>query len=312
MLAPYNINISANSETTPDSTHFLGITVDRSARSPCIIASPITDPSQISKRTRRFPFDYRTGPSQPAILAALEHLQLSTAPPSARDATASLISNLWSLYTSKEALTLSVHLSVSPSTSALLVTNPSLTFDDAAFKSAKRHADLHALRPTLSPTEAAAEAAGIVYIPLPSPPSTPHPKNLIGTLVNGAGLAMNTLDVLSIRLPYTAPANFLDTGGKATAATIATSFRLILADERVAVVFVNIFGGLTLCDMIAEGVVLAYREVGVTKPVVVRLRGTNEEAGVRILAESGLPIVPIDGFEEAVGEVGRLVGSVGA
>ena len=118
---------------------------------------------------------------------------------------------------------------------------------------------------------------------------------------------MNTCDVLAARLRASPAANFLDTGGKATAATIAASFKLVLADPRVGVVFVNIFGGLTLCDMIARGVVLAFKEVGVDKPVVVMLRGTNEEEGARILRGAGLPIGAFDGFEEAVGELGRLV-----
>ncbi|KAF2494165.1 hypothetical protein BU16DRAFT_66637 [Lophium mytilinum] len=305
LLAPYNITVSPSPPSSSD-THLVGITIDRSARSPCVLASPTTDPEHLPKRSRRIPFDYRTGPSKSTILAALSHLQLDAAPPAAKAAAASLISDLWDLYKSKEALTLTVNLSIPPSSSTLNISTPSFTFDDAAFKSAYRHETLHALRAALSPTETEAEAAGIVYIPLPSPPTPTSPTNLIGTLVNGAGLAMNTLDVLTTRLPHTSPANFLDTGGKATAATIATSFRLVLADPRVAVVFVNIFGGLTLCDMIAAGVVLAYREVGVEKPVVVRLRGTNEEVGRRVLAESGLPIGAFDGFEEAVAEVGRL------
>jgi succinyl-CoA synthetase alpha subunit len=123
---------------------------------------------------------------------------------------------------------------------------------------------------------------------------------------------MNTNDVVNTRLstlspgPPTSCANFLDTGGKATSQTIATSFKLILADPRVAVVFVNIFGGLTLCDMIAHGIIMAFREVGVDKPVVVRLRGSNEVLGRRVLEEARLPIRAFEDFEEAVGEVGRL------
>lgn len=121
---------------------------------------------------------------------------------------------------------------------------------------------------------------------------------------------MNTNDVVNLRLakanPPTSCANFLDTGGKATSATISTSFKLILSDPRVSVVFVNIFGGLTLCDMIAEGIILAFKEVGVNKPVVARLRGTNEELGQKIMEEAKLPIQAFDDFEEAVREVGRL------
>ena len=118
---------------------------------------------------------------------------------------------------------------------------------------------------------------------------------------------MNTNDSLHNRLaPSTTSANFLDTGGKATSQTIATSFKLILSDPRVAVVFVNIFGGLTLCDMIAHGIILAFKDVAVDKPVVVRLRGTNEEIGREVLSQAKLPIVAFDDYEEAVKEVGRL------
>ncbi|KAL8689462.1 MAG: hypothetical protein Q9218_004878, partial [Villophora microphyllina] len=138
-------------------------------------------------------------------------------------------------------------------------------------------------------TESAANN-GIVYVNLDG-------EGTIGTLVNGAGLAMNTVDALTAL--GGSVANFLDTGGKATSATVKTSFSLILADRRVKVVFVNIFGGLTQCDMIAEGIMLAYKDLGILKPVVVRLRGTNEEVGQKMIAESGLPLHAFDDFEEA-------------
>ncbi|KAI4246277.1 MAG: hypothetical protein LQ352_006420 [Teloschistes flavicans] len=138
----------------------------------------------------------------------------------------------------------------------------------------------------LTPEEEAAKD-GIVYVKLEGE----------GTIVNGAGLAMNTVDALT-KLGGSV-ANFLDTGGKATSDTIKTSFSLILADPRVKVVLVNIFGGLTLCDMVAEGIMLAYKKVGIQKPVVVRLRGTNEEVGQKMIAESGLPLHAFDDFEEA-------------
>lgn len=93
--------------------------------------------------------------------------------------------------------------------------------------------------------------------------------------------------------------NFLDTGGKATSATVSKSFRIILTDPRVKVIFVNIFGGLTLCDMIARGILMAYKELGISVPVVVRLRGTNEQEGQRLIAESGLPLESFDDFEQA-------------
>lgn len=118
---------------------------------------------------------------------------------------------------------------------------------------------------------------------------------------------MNTVDALALHDGHAA--NFLDTGGKATADTVKQSFSLILTDPRVKVVFVNIFGGLTLCDMIARGILLAFRELGLAEkgiPVVVRLRGTNEEEGQKIVAESGLAVEAFDGFEEAARRVVQL------
>ena len=101
--------------------------------------------------------------------------------------------------------------------------------------------------------------------------------------VNGAGLAMNTTDAIANLGGKCA--NFLDTGGKATSATVKASFQLILQDPRVKAIFVNIFGGLTLCDMIAEGILLAYKDLGIKLPVVVRLRGTNESKGQKMVGE---------------------------
>lgn len=100
--------------------------------------------------------------------------------------------------------------------------------------------------------------------------------------MNGAGLAMNTVDALTIHCGHCA--NFLDTGGKATTETVKSSFRIITSDRRVKAIFVNIFGGLTRCDMIAEGIILAFQEMEMTVPVVVRLRGTNEERGQQMVS----------------------------
>jgi succinyl-CoA synthetase alpha subunit len=268
------------------------------------------------------------GPTSDLIFSVIRHLQLDAAPLKAKAQVGTLVQSLWKLYHEKEAISITVNLALNDKADKLDVYDPYLFFDDAAFKSNKRQADLHSLRDssTVSATEIEAEKNGIVYIPLASPDSTKkdgeEPRNLVGTLVNGAGLAMNTNDLLSLRLnpssthpqsPLqnitsfpTSSANFLDTGGKATSETIKTSFKLILSDPRVSVVFVNIFGGLTLCDMIAEGIILAFKEIGVNKPVVVRLRGTNEEKGQQVLKEANLPIVAVNDFEEAVVEVGRL------
>ncbi|EFQ86872.1 hypothetical protein PTT_17669 [Pyrenophora teres f. teres 0-1] len=328
LLKSHNIHLILPPEGSP-STHYLGISPHRSNRSPCIIAAPTANPSQLNQRVRRFPFDYCSGPTAEGIANAIAHLQLDAAPPKAKAQVVQLIQNLWTLYTEKEAIDVHVNLALSVDDDELLVYSPYLFFDDAAFKSGKRQAHLHALRDeaSVSATDREAEDAGIVYVPLASPmfppgttqkgtqtpPSSPaedETRNLVGTLVNGAGLALNTIDTLSARLsapPYaTSAANFLDTGGKATSDTIKTSFKLILSDPRVSVVFVNIFGGLTLCDMIAEGIILAFKELDVKKPVVVRLRGTNEAKGQKVLEDAKLPIHAFDDFEEAVKKVGEL------
>jgi succinyl-CoA synthetase beta subunit len=119
----------------------------------------------------------------------------------------------------------------------------------------------------------------------------------IGCLVNGAGLAMATMD--TIKLFGGEPANFLDVGGGATAAKVTAAFKLILADDAVRCVMVNIFGGIMKCDVIATGVVAAAKEVGMSVPLVVRLAGTNVELGKQILADSGLPIISADNMGDA-------------
>jgi succinyl-CoA synthetase beta subunit len=136
--------------------------------------------------------------------------------------------------------------------------------------------------------EADAHAAGLNYIAL---------NGNIGCMVNGAGLAMATMDL--IKLHGGAPANFLDVGGGATAETVAKAFKIILSDSNVQAILVNIFGGIMRCDIIAEGIITAVRDVGVQVPVVVRLEGTNVDLGRKMLAESGLSIISADGLTDA-------------
>jgi succinyl-CoA synthetase beta subunit len=136
--------------------------------------------------------------------------------------------------------------------------------------------------------EAEAHAAGLNYIAL---------NGNIGCMVNGAGLAMATMDL--IKLHGGMPANFLDVGGGATAETVAKAFKIILADSNVKAILVNIFGGIMRCDIIAEGIITAVREVGVKVPVVVRLEGTNVELGKQMLRDSGLSIISADGLTDA-------------
>ena len=119
----------------------------------------------------------------------------------------------------------------------------------------------------------------------------------IGCMVNGAGLAMGTMDI--VKLHGGSPANFLDVGGGATKERVAEAFKIILSDEKVRAVLINIFGGIVRCDLIAEGVIGAVQEVGVAVPVVVRLEGNSSEKGRAVLADSGLNIIPADSLTEA-------------
>ncbi len=263
----------------------LGITIDRSSRSLCIIASPNSD-GQTSGSIKRFTFDYQRRPGDLAVERIASHLGLGNR---AREVSA-LIKCLTAIFYETEAFQLTTHIVERLGT--IKVVNAKFGFDDAAFRVGGRHGNLHALRDVAAEdaSEVEAEKSGIVYIKLDG-------DGTIGTLVNGAGLAMNTVDALA-EIGGKA-SNFLDTGGKATSETVKKCFEVILRDERVCVVFVNIFGGLTLGDMIARGIILAFKELSPRVPVVVRIRGTNEKEGQKLIAESGLPLYAFDDFEEA-------------
>ena len=153
-----------------------------------------------------------------------------------------------------------------------------------------RHPDLSAMRDEAQedPTEVAASKYDLNYVTL---------DGNIGCMVNGAGLAMATMDV--IQLNGGEPANFLDVGGGSDAARVAEAFKLILTSEHLEAILVNIFGGIVRCDEIAEGIITAVREVGVKVPVVVRLEGTNVDKGKKLLNESGLAIIAADDLNDA-------------
>ena len=172
-----------------------------------------------------------------------------------------------------------------------------MNFDDNALY---RHKDVAELRDEdeEDPTEREAAKNELNYVKL---------DGNIGCMVNGAGLAMATMDI--IKLYGGEPANFLDVGGGATRERVTAAFRIILSDPNVKAILVNIFGGIMRCDIIAEGVVAAARELSLRVPLVVRLEGTNVELGKKILAESGLPIVSADDLADAAKKV---VGSLKA
>ncbi|MFN7684297.1 MAG: ADP-forming succinate--CoA ligase subunit beta [Oligoflexia bacterium] len=166
-----------------------------------------------------------------------------------------------------------------------------INFDDNALY---RHPETVAMRDLLeeNPQDVEASKYELAYIAL---------DGNIGCLVNGAGLAMATMDI--IKLHGGEPANFLDVGGGASKEKVAHAFKIILKDPKVKAILVNIFGGIMKCDIIAEGVIAAARELNLKVPLVVRLEGTNVEAGKKLLSESGLKITPADGLTDAATKV---------
>jgi succinyl-CoA synthetase beta subunit len=177
----------------------------------------------------------------------------------------------------------------------LIALDAKVNFDDNALF---RHKDIEELRDESEEDPAELEAArhSLNYIKL---------DGQIGCMVNGAGLAMATMDI--IKLYGSEPANFLDVGGGATKERVTTAFKLILSDPNVEGILVNIFGGIMRCDVIAEGVVAAAREVSLNVPLVVRLEGTNVELGKKIMAQSGLPIIAADNLADAAEKVVKAV-----
>jgi len=172
-----------------------------------------------------------------------------------------------------------------------------ITFDDNALF---RHPDLEQMRDLAEeePAEIRAAQAGLSYVKL---------NGNIGCLVNGAGLAMSTMDI--IKLHGGEPANFLDVGGGANTEQVTEAFRILLSDANVKAVLVNIFGGIMQCTTIAEAVLAAYKTVGFNVPLVVRLEGTRVEEGRKILAESGVDIITADGLTDAAQKVVAAVAS---
>jgi succinyl-CoA synthetase beta subunit len=189
-----------------------------------------------------------------------------------------LLADFYRCFMAEDCSLLEVNPLVVTKTGRVLALDGKCNFDDNA---EGRHPEWESLRDIdeEDPTELAAKRAGLSYVSLDGD---------IGCLVNGAGLAMSTMDIIQ---HYGGnPANFLDVGGGASKEQVKTAFQMILSSHTVRAIFVNIFGGIMRCDIIAEGVIAATKELGLRVPLVVRLEGTNEELGRKLLAESGLAI----------------------
>ena len=206
-----------------------------------------------------------------------------------------LISALYNAFVETDASLVEINPLVVTGAGEVIALDAKMNFDDNALY---RHPDIEEMRDLSEeePVELEAAEAELNYIRL---------DGSIGCMVNGAGLAMATMDI--IKLNGGEPANFLDVGGGATKERVTQAFKLILSDGNVEGILVNIFGGIMRCDIIAEGVVAAAREVELAKPLVVRLAGTNVEQGKQIMADSGLTIIPADDLGDAAAKIVNAV-----
>ena len=205
------------------------------------------------------------------------------------------LSAMYNAFTALDASMVEVNPMVVTGAGEIIALDGKMNFDDNALY---RHPDVADLRDEDEEDAAELEAAKheLNYIKL---------DGNIGCMVNGAGLAMATMDIIKLRGGD--PANFLDVGGGATKERVAKAFKIILSDANVEGILVNIFGGIMRCDVIAEGVVAAAREVSLQVPLVVRLEGTNVDLGKKILAESGLPILSADDLGDAAEKIVKAV-----
>jgi succinyl-CoA synthetase beta subunit len=202
-----------------------------------------------------------------------------------------IMHGLYELFYEKDCSLLEINPLIVSGKDELMALDAKINFDDNALY---RHADITALLDASQDDEKEhhAQQFGLNYISL---------DGNIGCMVNGAGLAMATMDL--IKLHGGEPANFLDVGGGTSAEKVAEAFKLILSDKKVEAILVNIFGGIVRCDLIAEGVIRAVREVGISIPVVVRLEGTNVEQGRAMLRDSDLAIITGEGLTDAASKV---------
>lgn len=207
----------------------------------------------------------------------------------------SIASGLYKLFLAKDCSLVEINPLAKLKDGRMVAIDAKVNFDDNALF---RHKELQELRDLSEedPKETEAAKYDLNYIPL---------KGNIGCMVNGAGLAMATMDI--IKYYGAEPANFLDCGGGATAEKVAGAFKILLSDPDVKGIMVNIFGGIMKCDVIAQGIVEGSRQVGLNVPLVVRLEGTNAEAGKQILRESGLDITPADSMADAAQKIIGLI-----
>jgi succinyl-CoA synthetase beta subunit len=277
---------------------YLSLLVDRETSHVAVVASTeggmdIEDVAHSTpEKIVTFPIDPATGvfPHHGRHLAKALKLEGDLAKQGAK-----LLSQLYAAFVAKDMAMLEINPLIVTGEGQLRVLDAKVSFDDNALY---RHEDIRALRDLSEEDAKEIEASkfDLSYIAL---------DGEIGCMVNGAGLAMATLDI--IKLYGAEPANFLDVGGGASKEKVTAAFKIITADPNVKGILVNIFGGIMRCDIIAEGVVAAAREVGLQVPLVVRLEGTNVQQGKDILAQSGLAITPANDLADAADKIVKAV-----
>jgi succinyl-CoA synthetase beta subunit len=278
---------------------YLGIVIDRSAALPVLMASSaggmnIEDvAAKTPEKIFKEPFCPDAGLQAYQVRKLAAKLELTG--PSIRAAD-KFMRDLCRLFVALDCSLVEINPLVVTKSGELLALDAKISFDDNALF---RHPHLEELRDTSEedPNELRAGAAGLSYVQL---------DGNIGCLVNGAGLAMSTMDL--VKLHGGEPANFLDVGGGANTEQVTEAFRILLSDKNVKAVLVNIFGGIMRCTTIASAIVEAYKQVGFNVPLVVRLEGTEVEQGRKILAESGVDIIAAKDLTDAANKVVAAAG----
>jgi succinyl-CoA synthetase beta subunit len=274
--------------------YYLGIVIDREQQLPVMMASSEggTEIEEVAATTPEKILKAAFSPESGLSSTDAERLAAGIGIPSELIAQAvEFLQKLSKLFCDLDCSLAEINPLVTTKDGKVMALDGKINFDDNAMF---RHENILALRDLDEEDEKEIEASkfDLSYIALDGD---------IGCMVNGAGLAMSTMDV--IQLYGGSPANFLDVGGGATTEKVAAAFRILLSDQNVKAVLVNIFGGIMKCDVIAEGVIQAVKQVELTLPLVVRLEGTNVELGKQLLADSGLPIISAEDLDDAAQKV---------
>jgi succinyl-CoA synthetase beta subunit len=276
---------------------YLSIVLDRAAGKPVVMASAAggMDIEQVAATTPEKIVKAHIEPGAGLVSFQARQLGFAIGLDGAQvNKAVKLLSSLYDAFVATDASLVEINPLVVTASGDLLALDAKMNFDDNALY---RHPDIRELRDLSEEDALEIEASkfSLNYI---------HLDGNIGCMVNGAGLAMATMDI--IKLAGGEPANFLDVGGGANAEQIRNAFRILMSDKNVRAVLINIFGGILRCDVLAQGVIAAVKELGVPVPIVIRMEGTNVDEGKRLLRESGMNFTTADSMGEAADRVVQL------